>query len=56
MDLESSDTGSATSGIGANRTQVTGSTAARTNRVAGNTAVRPLPPLKENVKRVMFYC
>uniref|UniRef100_A0A7I4BGJ8 Argonaute family member n=1 Tax=Physcomitrium patens TaxID=3218 RepID=A0A7I4BGJ8_PHYPA len=52
MDLESSDTGSATSGIGANRTQVTGSTAARTNRVAGNTAVRPLPPLKENVKRI----
>ncbi|KAL7144804.1 hypothetical protein ABFS83_07G037000 [Erythranthe nasuta] len=25
-------------------------------RVAGETGVRPLPALKENVKRVMFYC
>lgn len=25
-------------------------------RAAGESAVRPLPGLKENVKRVMFYC
>lgn len=25
-------------------------------RAAGETGVRPLPALKENVKRVMFYC
>lgn len=25
-------------------------------RLAGETGVRPLPALKENVKRVMFYC
>lgn len=57
MDPEASDTGSVTSGLGgANRSQFTGSTAGRTNRVAGGIAVRPLPPLKENVKRVMFYC
>ncbi|XP_062226457.1 protein argonaute 1B isoform X2 [Phragmites australis] len=29
---------------------------ARSSRAAGNVAVRPLPALKENVKRVMFYC
>ncbi len=26
------------------------------NTTAGETGVRPLPALKENVKRVMFYC
>lgn len=26
------------------------------SRVAGELGVRPLPALKENVKRVMFYC
>lgn len=26
------------------------------SRAAGSVAVRPLPALKENVKRVMFYC
>ena len=57
MDPEASDTGSVTSGLGgANRSQFTGSTAGRTNRAAGGNTVRPLPPLKENVKRVMFYC
>lgn len=25
-------------------------------RAAGESGVRPLPALKENVKRVMFYC
>ena len=29
---------------------------ARSSRAAGSVAVRPLPALKENVKRVMFYC
>ncbi|GJM94278.1 hypothetical protein PR202_ga10909 [Eleusine coracana subsp. coracana] len=29
---------------------------ARSSRVPGSVAVRPLPALKENVKRVMFYC
>uniref|UniRef100_A0A0A9ER15 AGO1 n=1 Tax=Arundo donax TaxID=35708 RepID=A0A0A9ER15_ARUDO len=29
---------------------------ARSSRGAGSVAVRPLPALKENVKRVMFYC
>lgn len=57
MEPESSDSGSLTSGLGgANRSMLTGSTAARTNRVAGGASVRPLPPLKDNVKRVMFYC
>lgn len=27
-----------------------------TTRAAGESGVRPLPALKENVKRVMFYC
>jgi eukaryotic translation initiation factor 2C len=54
---ETSDSGSLTSGLGAaNRSMMTGSTSARTNRVAGGGSVRPLPPLKENVKKVMFYC
>lgn len=29
---------------------------ARATRAAGESGVRPLPALKENVKRVMFYC
>lgn len=34
-----------------------GSGAMRSTRPAGaNAAVRPLPALKENVKKVMFYC
>lgn len=28
----------------------------KTTRAAGESGVRPLPALKENVKRVMFYC
>lgn len=29
---------------------------AKSTRVIGESGVRPLPALKENVKRVMFYC
>lgn len=29
---------------------------AKGTRAAGESGVRPLPALKENVKRVMFYC
>ncbi|XP_060171166.1 protein argonaute 1-like [Lycium barbarum] len=55
MEPETSDSGSVTSaptnrgGVGA---------AGRSTRApgAGAAAVRPLPALKENVKRVMFYC
>lgn len=28
----------------------------KSSRAAGESGVRPLPALKENVKRVMFYC
>lgn len=30
--------------------------AAKGTRATGESGVRPLPALKENVKRVMFYC
>lgn len=33
-----------------------GSTGTKSTRAAGEAGVRPLPALKENVKRVMFYC
>lgn len=29
---------------------------AKSTRTTGESGVRPLPALKENVKRVMFYC
>lgn len=52
-----SDSGSLTSGVGpAGRSMATGSSGSRSTRVAAGAAVRPLPALKENVKRVMFYC
>lgn len=48
MELETADGGSMASGAGP---------AARNTRgPAVNVAVRPLPQLRENVKRVMFYC
>ncbi|KAG6545178.1 hypothetical protein Mapa_013290 [Marchantia paleacea] len=57
MEPEASDSGSLTSGIGpTGRTITTGSSGARSTRAPGGGAVRPLPPLKENVKKVMFYC
>ncbi|KAM0874017.1 hypothetical protein ACQ4PT_037690 [Festuca glaucescens] len=50
MEPDTSDGGSVASGVTTSR----GPTGAR--RAAGNVAVKPLPDLKENVKRVMFYC
>ncbi|KAL6281772.1 hypothetical protein ACE6H2_018653 [Prunus campanulata] len=52
MEPETSDSGSMTSGAPGR-----GGMGARSTRAPGaNAAVRPLPALKENVKRVMFYC
>lgn len=49
MEPDTSDSGSMASGAAAGR--------GRSTRVPGaNAAVRALPALKENVKRVMFYC
>lgn len=54
MEPETSDSGSMTSGVPGSRM---GPGGGRSTRVpAPNAAVRPLPALKENVKRVMFYC
>jgi eukaryotic translation initiation factor 2C len=53
MEPETSDSGSMASGAATSRGLPPG---VRSARVAGNVAVRPLPALKENVKRVMFYC
>jgi eukaryotic translation initiation factor 2C len=50
MEPDTSDSGSMASGA---RGPPQGG---RTTRAFGNAAVRPLPALKENVKRVMFYC
>lgn len=56
MEPETSDSGSMTSGAAAGRVGV-GGAGARSMRAPGlSAAVRPLPALKENVKRVMFYC
>lgn len=53
MEPETSDSGSMASGAAAGRG---GAGAGRSTRAPGGAAVRPLPALKENVKRVMFYC
>ncbi|KAL1820630.1 hypothetical protein ACET3Z_015499 [Daucus carota] len=52
MEPDTSDTGSTATGAPAGR----GMGAGRSTRAPVNAAVRPLPALKENVKRVMFYC
>ncbi|XP_020084253.1 protein argonaute 1B-like isoform X3 [Ananas comosus] len=54
MEADTSDSGSMASGAAAGRGAPSGG--ARSTRTQGNVAVRPLPALKENVKRVMFYC
>ncbi|KAK4800022.1 hypothetical protein SAY86_025387 [Trapa natans] len=58
MEPETSDSGSMISGPpGRGGPGAAGSSGTRSTRAAGaSTAVRPLPALKENVKRVMFYC
>ncbi|KAF5469288.1 hypothetical protein F2P56_013372 [Juglans regia] len=56
MEPESSESGSITSGAATGRGGM-GGAGPRSTRAPGiNAAVRPLPALKENVKRVMFYC
>ncbi|KAJ6837078.1 protein argonaute 1A-like [Iris pallida] len=54
MEPENSDSGSMASAAGAGRGAPGGGP--RTTRTPGNAAVKPLPALKDNVKRVMFYC
>lgn len=57
MEPETSDSGSMISGPAGRGGPGAGSSGSRSTRAAGaNAAVRPLPALKENVKRVMFYC
>ncbi|KAG0484991.1 hypothetical protein HPP92_009070 [Vanilla planifolia] len=53
MEPETSDSGSMASAA-AGRTMAGGGP--RSTRAPGSGAVRPLPALKDNVKRVMFYC
>ncbi|KAL6603356.1 hypothetical protein ACP70R_043717 [Stipagrostis hirtigluma subsp. patula] len=52
MEPDSSDSGSMVSGRGA----PSSSSTSRSTRAATGGAVRPLPALKDSVKRVMFYC
>lgn len=54
MEPETSDSGSLASGAAAGRGPP--GSGPRSTRVPGSISVRPLPALKENVKRVMFYC
>lgn len=56
MDPETSDSGSMTSGAVPGRGGMGGGVGRSTRAPGANAAVRPLPALKENVKRVMFYC
>ncbi|XP_043807969.1 protein argonaute 1B isoform X2 [Manihot esculenta] len=56
MEPETSDSGSMTSGPVSGRGGMGGGAGARSTRGPASAAVRPLPALKENVKRVMFYC
>nr|XP_016468232.1 PREDICTED: protein argonaute 1-like isoform X2 [Nicotiana tabacum] len=55
MEPETSDSGSVTSAAASNRGGV-GAMGRSTRAPGAGAAVRPLPALKENVKRVMFYC
>lgn len=58
MEPETSDSGSMTSGAAAGRGGGGGAAAGRNTRAPGasSAVVRPLPALKDNVKKVMFYC
>lgn len=58
MEPQTSEGGSVTSGANAGRGfgGGGGSGGRGTRAASANAAVRPLPALKENVKRVMFYC
>uniref|UniRef100_A0A0D6QYC9 Uncharacterized protein n=1 Tax=Araucaria cunninghamii TaxID=56994 RepID=A0A0D6QYC9_ARACU len=54
MEPETSDSGSLHSGLPGK--SVASGSAARSTRTSTAAAVRPLPAIKENVKRVTFYC
>eukprot|EP00268_Persea_americana_P054733 TRINITY_DN629_c0_g1_i2.p1 TRINITY_DN629_c0_g1~~TRINITY_DN629_c0_g1_i2.p1 ORF type:complete len:1112 (-),score=207.79 TRINITY_DN629_c0_g1_i2:475-3810(-) len=54
LEPETSDSGSVTSGAPGRGAPSPGG--ARSTRVPTSAVVRPLPALKDNVKRVMFYC
>lgn len=58
MDRDTSDSGSTTSGVSGGRGAAgPGFAGSRSTRgPAASTTVKPLPAIKENVKRVMFYC
>ncbi|OWM82968.1 hypothetical protein CDL15_Pgr005368 [Punica granatum] len=57
MEPETSDSGSMASGAVGRGGGAAGAGISRSTRAPGaSAAVRPLPALKENVKRVMFYC
>ena len=56
MEPETSDSGSMTSGAAAGRGGMAADGGRSTRLPTTNAAVRPLPVLKENVKKVMFYC
>lgn len=56
MEPETSDGGSVTSGAAAGRGGGAGAAGRNTRAPGAGAAVRPLPALKDNVKRVMFYC
>ncbi|XP_062030666.1 protein argonaute 1-like [Rosa rugosa] len=57
MEPETSDSGSMSSGAHGRGGGMAGAGGGRSTRAPGpNAAVRPLPALKENVKKVMFYC
>nr|XP_009759518.1 PREDICTED: LOW QUALITY PROTEIN: protein argonaute 1-like [Nicotiana sylvestris] len=56
LEPETSDGGSVTSGDAAGRGGGVGAAGRGTRAPGTGAAVKPLPALKENVKRVMFYC
>lgn len=56
MEPETSDSGSMSSGVAAGRGGIAAAGGRSTRSPAANVAVRPLPVLKDNVKKVMFYC
>nr|QDM36924.1 argonaute 1b [Nicotiana benthamiana] len=56
MEPETSDGGSVTSGAAGGRGGGAGAAGRNTRAPGAGAAVRPLPALKDNVKRVMFYC
>lgn len=56
MEPETSDSGSMISAAAGGRGGGSGFGTRSTRLPGANASVRPLPALKENVKRVMFYC